>query len=109
MLQMPVKVSRGGVQLSGELGNQSGERAEGVGWGLEGAGLLGLDLPDSPKMMQGHLARKTHRLDAVFSDSAVIGRPLQYGKAPYQRISDPAAFSYKQGQRSQTARCTIEH
>lgn len=36
MLQMPANVSRGGVQMSRGLGNQSGERAKGVGWGVEG-------------------------------------------------------------------------
>lgn len=43
------------------------------------------------EMMQGHLARKTCRLDGRLSDPAITCRPLQYGKAPYQRISDPPA------------------
>lgn len=36
MLLISVKVSRGGVQINGELGNQSGKRAEGVGWRVGG-------------------------------------------------------------------------
>lgn len=52
--------------------------------------------------MQDHLAMKTRRLDGRFSDPAVTGRPLQYGKARYQRICDPQAFSYKQGQQYKT-------
>lgn len=41
--------------------------------------------------MQDHLARKMCRLDGRFSDPAVTCRRLQYGKSPYQRISDPPA------------------
>lgn len=41
--------------------------------------------------MQDHMARKMCRLDGRFTDAAVTGRRLQYGKAPYQRISDPPA------------------
>lgn len=42
--------------------------------------------------MPDHLARKTYRLGGRFFDPSVTGRLLQYGKAPYQRISDPPAF-----------------
>lgn len=48
--------------------------------------------------MQDHLARKACRLGGHFSDAVVTVRPVQYGKASYQRISDPAALSHKQGQ-----------
>lgn len=54
------------------------------------------------EMMQDHLAREARRLDGRFSDPAVTGSRLQYGKAPYQRISDPPALSYEQGQRRWT-------
>ncbi|KAI3367786.1 hypothetical protein L3Q82_026619 [Scortum barcoo] len=115
--QMPADVSRGGTQLSRGLGNQSGEWA---GRGRrDGPGQLGQarHLPDSPErpapsricfwwmcgeMMQDHLAGKTSRLGGRFSDPLVTGRPLQYGKAPYQRISDPPALSYKQGDDEQS-------
>lgn len=115
MHQMPADVSRGVVQLSRDLGNQSGDRAEGVGWRRRACpGPFGSarHLPDSPERrgLLSHLPRANVRggdgpsghedvwTAWTFFDPVVTARPLQYGNALYQHISDPPAFSCKQGQ-----------
>lgn len=115
MLQMPADVSRGGPTAE-ERPGESVSLESGLNWGEVGEGMEGLfrttplgqtSFPRRGLLPLSHLLLEDVRGDDagpsggkrqagwmdVFPDPA-----LTYSKTLYQRISDPPAFSYKQGQ-----------
>ncbi|KAA8582271.1 hypothetical protein FQN60_009011 [Etheostoma spectabile] len=107
---MPANVSRGGVQLSRGLGNQSGERAKGVGWGVEWRSRTGW-LGQTSSRFPGEACSLSHLLlvDVRGDDAGPSGQEdVQAGWTRYTTVrpiretsstcsSDPGLFTNDEG------------